>query len=140
MPQNSMNESSFSKQPQRETVFNHPRMQREADTIEIMIRRYCKGNHQPASGSKHGGQLCPDCRKLLAYARRRLKCCPFQEGKTTCGKCTVHCYKPEMRQKIRTIMRRIGPRMLLTNPLLGIRHMIDGLRKKPKKKISIEEK
>lgn len=129
-----MNKSSFSKQTQGEAVFNHPRMQREAKTIEVMIRHYCKSNHAAAPGSKHCEQLCPDCRKLLAYALRRLKYCPFQEGKTTCGKCRIHCYKPEMRQKIRAIMRRTGPRMLFINPLLSIRHMIDGLRKQPKKK------
>jgi len=131
-----MNNSSFSKQTQGETVFNHPRMQREAKTIEVMIRRYCGKNH--GTGRIDADQLCPECRELLIYARNRLENCPFQEGKTTCGKCKIHCYKPTMRRKIREIMRRIGPRMLLTNPLLGIRHMIDGLRKKPKKKRSTE--
>ena len=115
-------------------MFTHPRMRRELATITIMIRRYCRENHQIPENDRNGEQLCPDCANLLAYARRRLQACPFQEGKTTCGKCSVHCYKPEMRQKIREIMRRIGPRMMLTNPQLGILHMIDGLRKKPVKK------
>ncbi len=115
-------------------MFTHPRMRREFATIEIIIRRYCRENHTMTADPQNGEQLCPDCRELLAYARRRLQKCPFQEGKTTCGKCAVHCYKPEMRQTIREIMRLIGPRMLLTNPLLGIRHVIDGLREKPVKK------
>ena len=112
-------------------------MRREYATIEIMIRRYCRENHRQPEDGNDREQLCRDCSELLSYAQRRLQACPFQEGKTTCGKCKVHCYKPQMRGKIREIMRRIGPRMLLTNPLLGIRHIIDGRRKKPVKKRKI---
>jgi len=109
-------------------------MRRKFATIEIMIRRYCRENHRQPEDDGDREQLCRDCSELLSYAQKRLQACPFQEGKTTCGKCKVHCYKPQMRGKIREIMRRIGPRMLLTNPLLGIRHLIDGLRKQPLKK------
>ncbi len=104
------------------------RIRREARTVETMIRRYCRSRH----GS--GRSLCPECEELLVYARKRLSLCPFQEGKTTCGKCRVHCYKPAMREKIRKIMRTIGPTMLLTNPIMGIRHAVDGLRREPVKK------
>ena len=102
-------------------------MRREAKTVEVMIRRYCH--------DKHGKDttLCPECNQLLAYANKRLQHCPFQEGKTTCGKCKVHCYKPVMREKICKIMRHVGPRMLLTNPVMGIQHAFDSLRKKPRK-------
>ncbi len=115
-------------------------MRRELATIEIMIRRYCRENHQRPQDDHDREQLCPDCSELLAYARKRLQACPFQEGKTTCGKCSIHCYKPQMREKIREIMRHIGPRMLLTNPRLGILHMIDGLRKKPVQKRKVSAK
>ncbi|MCI5223561.1 MAG: nitrous oxide-stimulated promoter family protein [Candidatus Electrothrix sp. AR4] len=104
------------------------RMQREADTVELMIRQYCRRNH---SG---GSKLCADCSELLNYAAQRLARCPFQEGKTTCGKCPVHCYKPSMREKIRKVMRTIGPRMILTHPVAALRHALDGMRKKPIKK------
>ncbi|MEA2115948.1 MAG: nitrous oxide-stimulated promoter family protein [Thermodesulfobacteriota bacterium] len=105
------------------------RIQREKKTIEVMIRHYCRLNHH------HNDELCPECDELLAYARKRLDKCPFQNGKTTCGKCPVHCYRPDKRETIRKVMRAIGPRMLLTNPIMGIRHVIDGLRKKPIKKV-----
>lgn len=100
------------------------RIQREKETIEVMIRHYCRLNHH------HNDKLCPECDKLLDYARKRLDNCPFQNGKTTCGKCPVHCYRSDKRETIRKIMRTIGPRMLLTNPIRGIRHVIEGLRKK----------
>jgi predicted amidophosphoribosyltransferase len=108
-------------------MYSSKHMQREAETIEAMIRIHCRKLH-------HGGQpLCTECGELLEYARLRLKKCPFQQGKTTCGKCPVHCYKPAMREKIRKVMRYVGPRMMLHHPFLGFMHMVDGWRTKPKK-------
>jgi hypothetical protein len=103
--------------------FSSRRMQREARTAEIMIRRFCRDHH--------GGSpaLCEECSQLLAYARKRLHQCPFQERKTTCGNCPVHCYAPGKREQIRAVMRHSGPRMLLSHPLLALLHLIDGLRK-----------
>jgi hypothetical protein len=110
------------------TMNKSDRMLREAHTVEIMIRHYCRLKH------KKSGGLCGDCEKLLEYSNKRLKHCPFQEGKTSCGKCKVHCYKPAMREKIRKVMRTIGPRMIFTNPIMSLQHAIDGLRKTPVKK------
>jgi len=109
-----------------ETMCNmHPRMKREQKTVEYMIGIFCRDHHQ-----KEGG-LCHECRELVEYARFRLEKCPFQENKTTCGNCPIHCYKPGMRKKIRDVMGYSGPRIIRYHPLLAIGHMIDGLRKKP---------
>ena len=110
----------------------HPRMKREQKTVEYMIGIYCRDHHHTAG--KHPirrNKLCDECRKLAGYARFRLKNCPFQENKTTCGNCPIHCYKPKMREKVRDVMRYAGPRMIWNYPLLAIGHMIDGLRKEP---------
>jgi hypothetical protein len=100
------------------------RMRQEAQTIEAMIGLYCREVHKTA-------EPCDGCRHLLDYARLRLEKCPFQEGKTTCGKCPVHCYRPAMRSQVREVMRYAGPRMVRHHPLLALRHMIQSLRKKP---------
>lgn len=110
------------------------RMQREAKTVEKMVRRYCRDKHHT------GHALCEECEELLAYACKRLSLCPFQENKTTCGKCPVHCYKPGMRQKIRDVMRYVGPRLILTNPVLSIMHSLDGLRREPRGKKKVIKK
>jgi len=89
-----------------------------------MINIYCRASH----GSH--GKLCPDCEELLAYANKRLEKCPFQEGKTTCGKCRIHCYRPSEREKIKEVMRYAGPRMMTRHPVSALHHFIDGLRKK----------
>lgn len=105
--------------------FANRRIRREFKTIERMIWMYCRGKH----GVK--GLLCVECAELLDYARIRLHKCPFQERKTTCLNCTVHCYKPEMREKTRAVMRYAGPRMFYTHPILSLHHYLDGRRKEP---------
>jgi hypothetical protein len=101
---------------------DHRRMVREQETVEAMIGIYCRGTHGTRAG------LCGECEALRNYARQRLQKCPFQEGKTTCAKCPVHCYRPEMREKIRVVMRYAGPRMLYRHPVMAIQHVLDGRR------------
>jgi len=100
-------------------------MNRERKTIEAMIGIYCQGKH----GTREG--LCSACVELLDYARARLRKCPFQRDKPTCAKCPIHCYKPDMRERIRAVMRYAGPRMLYRHPVLALLHFIDGVRKVP---------
>ena len=102
------------------------RITRESKTVAAMIDLYCRRHHA-------GLGLCPECRELLAYARQRLKKCPYQEGKTTCARCPVHCYKPDMRDKIRAVMRYSGPRMIYRHPVLAMWHLIDKRREEPVK-------
>ena len=102
-----------------------PRIRREKKTIDKMVHVYCKGNHKTK-----GNQLCAECSEFLAYAFLRLDKCPFQEEKSTCGKCLVHCYQPQMREKAKKVMRYSGPRLLLRAPRLALHHVFDG-RKKP---------
>lgn len=96
--------------------------QREKQTVALMIRLYCRKKH----GQKK--TLCPDCQELLEYARKRSDGCPFMETKTFCSNCRVHCYKPEMREKIRMVMRFSGPRMIVYHPVMAIRHVIESKR------------
>jgi hypothetical protein len=104
----------------------HRRVIREITTIEKMIVLYCKREHKTAHGV-----LCAECSGLLNYAQERLTHCPFGENKSTCAKCTVHCYKPQMRLKIRRIMASSGPEMLARHPILTVRHFLDGMRSAP---------
>ena len=91
--------------------------EREKEVVSLMISLYCR--------KKHGGKtLCPECAALDDYARSRSDRCPFMETKTFCSACKVHCYQPEMREKIRTVMRWAGPRMLPVHPVLSIKHVI----------------
>lgn len=103
--------------------------QREKETVSQMITIYCRAHHG-------GKTLCPECAALDAYARQRSDRCPFMETKTFCSNCKVHCYKAEMREKIRLVMRFSGPRMLFHHPVMAIRHVIET--KKEKKRQEVE--
>lgn len=91
-------------------------MNPEYKTIEVMVRLYCR--------KQHGAVLCEECGELLDYARLRIEKCPFGEEKPACESCTVHCYQPEMRERVREVMRFSGPRMLMRHPVLAVRHLI----------------
>ncbi|MBQ8815191.1 MAG: nitrous oxide-stimulated promoter family protein [Lachnospiraceae bacterium] len=110
--------------PGRDRNSVEDKRQREKETVSQMIALYCRKKH----GTKK--QLCPDCLALEVYARNRSDRCPFMETKTFCSNCKVHCYKPEMREKIREVMRFSGPRMLFVHPVMAIRHVIESKREK----------
>lgn len=95
--------------------------------VSEMIALYCRKRH----GAK--SILCADCAALNTYARERSDKCPFMETKTFCSNCRVHCYKPEMREKIRAVMRFSGPRMIFYHPVAAVRHVLET--KKEKKRL-----
>mgnify|MGYP001829024406 CR=1 FL=1 len=101
------------------------RMDRERRTIDAMVHIYCRDHH----GTR--GEVCSDCEDLRAYAFARLEKCRYQDDKPTCANCPIHCYRPEMREKVRSVMRYAGPRMMLRHPVLAIAHVRDGRRKVP---------
>lgn len=103
--------------------------QKEQKVVYEMIALYCRKNH-PGLG---GDGLCPVCQNLLEYSVAQSNRCPFMEQKTFCSNCRVHCYKPEMRERIREVMRFSGPRMLLCHPGLAVWHLVSGIVEKKSK-------
>ena len=99
------------------------RIVREIDCITKMVEIYCRDLH----GTE--GPLCPDCRELLDYAAQRIGNCRFGSTKSVCAKCAVHCFKRDMRARVKNVMRHTGPKMLFRHPVLSVLHFIDGFRK-----------
>ncbi len=97
----------------------------EKETVGLMIELYCHGNHGTPKG-----QLCPDCEALRDYADARVDHCPHMATKTFCSVCKTHCYKPEMREQIRQVMRWSGPRMLFHHPVLAVKHLMETKKQK----------
>ena len=81
------------------------RIENEKKTVELMIRLYCRRYEKNSS-------LCADCIELLKYAEVRLDRCKFGEK------------KPDMRERMRRVMRWAGPRMIFYYPLEAIKHLI----------------
>jgi hypothetical protein len=104
------------------------RRARELRTIEAMVRMYCRGHRH----ERHGAPLCIECSALFEYASRRLERCVFGDAKPACANCLVHCYKADMRERIRVVMRWAGPRMMLRHPIMAIGHMIAERRPAPR--------
>jgi len=98
--------------------------QQEKKIVALMIRLYCKKKH----GTKK--ELCADCQALCDYAMLRSDKCPFMETKTFCSNCKVHCYKADMREKVREVMRFSGPRMIFHHPVMAVLHVIESKREK----------
>lgn len=85
-----------------------------------MISLYCTNRHRTETGS-----VCNDCSEVLNYSFKRIDNCVFGIEKPPCKKCPVHCYNKDMREKIKTIMRFSGPRMIWAHPWFAIMHIID---------------
>lgn len=96
--------------------------EKEKEILRLMVQLYCNGNcHIRAAGKT----LCPQCQELLSYAERRVDTCRFMETKTFCSNCKVHCYKKEMRERVRNVMRYSGPRMIMYHPIWAVRHLVE---------------
>lgn len=93
------------------------RIDSEKRVISRMIRLYCQRKLGLES-------LTEEYRALESYAHRRLDGCKFGDAKPACKRCKIHCYRPDMRDKIRAIMRWAGPRMILYDPIAAIRHLL----------------
>jgi hypothetical protein len=95
------------------------RIAREIKTLRAMLTIYCRAHHQSERA------LCPDCEGLFTYAQGRLMRCPFQPDKPTCANCRVHCYQPEMRERVHAVMRYAGLRLPWRHPVLAVAHVLD---------------
>ena len=93
------------------------RVNEEKRVIEQMIRLYSQkkeGNHT----------LCAQWQELLNYAHFRQSHCKYGNNKPTCQKCPIHCYRSDMRLRIKAVMSWAGPRMLLYHPIAAVKHLI----------------
>ena len=93
------------------------RIEREKETVSLMIRLYCKHKEK-------NSELCTSCAELETYAHRRLSLCKYGNNKTACKNCPTHCYRKDMQEKIRQVMIFSGPRMLIYSPMEALRHLL----------------
>ena len=94
------------------------RIENEKAVVAKMIRLYYR---------RKLGLLEPSTEELelLSYAERRLPHCKFGEQKPACKRCPIHCYRSDMRAKIREVMRWAGPRMIIYDPVAAIKHILN---------------
>jgi hypothetical protein len=103
----------------------------QLDDLKILARfieLYCRAKHDRKasgevpvpellqSGKKRQMTLCRECAGLLEHGMKKRALCPL-DPKPACKNCRIHCYTPEYRQKIRTIMAYSGRKMILRGRL-----------------------
>ena len=89
----------------------------EKETIYKMINLYCNKHHNTEN------KLCEECFELYNYSISRIINCVHKKNKPVCSKCKVHCFNNEYRNKIRTVMRWSGPRMIYYYPLRALKYI-----------------
>ena len=92
----------------------------EKRILKVMIDIYQRKHPQES-------KMCED---LYKYACLRIDKCPFMETKTFCSNCKVHCYKKDMQDKIKEVMRFSGPRMIFYHPIQAISHIYESQKEK----------
>jgi len=90
--------------------------------ITKMIHKYCRLKHGTNKG-KNKVNICEKCNDLLTYAIQRIEYCPFGTNKPACSNCKIHCYNNEMRTEIKKVMKFSGPRVIFSNPVLGVKFL-----------------
>jgi predicted amidophosphoribosyltransferase len=93
------------------------KIEKDKATVAFMIELYCR--HKEGNST-----LCPRCKQIMEYAMDRLEHCRYGVNKVACKNCPTHCYRPEMRQAIREVMRYSGPRMMIYAPWIAIKHFL----------------
>jgi hypothetical protein len=102
---------------------------------------YCRGRHRDAERralvsdaallgvyGRKVPMVCDGCADLLRYAEQRRALCP-KDPKPFCSHCDTHCYRPELAERMREVMRYAGPRSVLHGHVVGgVRHLVDGRR------------
>ena len=94
------------------------KIEAEKKVFAQMVGIYCHGKHKVRYG------LCQSCQELLDYGSDRLDKCPFQDDKVFCSKCVIRCYREDMRERVRELMRYSGMRLFIRHPIMTIKHYL----------------
>ena len=91
--------------------------------LETLVYRRKEAKQMVKMTLEVEGMSCGKCESDI-NAKLSSDNCPFLETITFCSNCKVHCYKPEMRQRIREVMRFSGPRMIFFHPVMAVQHVL----------------
>lgn len=89
--------------------------EKEKYLVFLMIKIFCKSNHK--------NNICAECMELYDYSKSQIDKCRFMETKTFCSVCPSHCYKKDMRERIREVMIFSSKRIIFYHPILTLKHV-----------------
>ena len=102
-----------------EPVNNIPK---EKENIRKTFGVYCRSKH-----NTEGDKLCPKCTALLTTIFTKIGRCPYGITKPICEKCETPCFGEKSTNEFRSIMSSAQRKMLLSHPMMTIKHKLQGL-------------
>lgn len=95
---------------------------KEKETIRKTFGEYCNANH-----GTEGGKLCAKCTAVLSTVMIKISRCPYGIGKPICEQCETPCFGERFTNDFMTIMKGGQKKMLLSHPIMAVKHKIAGL-------------
>ncbi len=83
------------------------RIKKDEKVLIKFITIYCKEHHLKKGKHEFKQGMCKECFELFEYAIQRNIDCPL-DPKPQCKHCRIHCYKPDMKQRIKDVMKFSG--------------------------------
>ncbi len=95
---------------------------KEKENIRKTFGVYCNANHGTTDN-----KLCPKCTALLTTVMLKIQRCPYGISKPICDACETPCFGENPTKEFRAIMKSGQKKMLLSHPLMAVKHKIASL-------------
>ena len=95
---------------------------KEKENIRKTFGKYCNDNHGTTDG-----KLCAKCTAVLSTVMIKISRCPYGIGKPICEQCETPCFGERFTNEFLAIMKGGQKKMLLSHPLMTVKHKIAGL-------------
>jgi len=108
--------------PKRKPPEPQNNVPKEKENIRKTFGLYCNANHGTTDN-----KLCPKCTALLTTAMLKIQRCPYGISKPICDACETPCFGEVPTKEFRNIMKSAQKKMLLSHPLMAVRHKLASL-------------
>ena len=108
--------------PKRKPPEPQNNVPKEKENIRKTFGIYCNANHGTTDN-----KLCPKCTALLTTAMLKIQRCPYGIAKPICDACETPCFGEVPTKEFRSIMKSGQKKMLLSHPLMAVRHKLASL-------------
>ena len=108
--------------PKRKPPEPQNNVPKEKENIRKTFGLYCNSNHGTTDN-----KLCPKCTALLTTAMLKIQRCPYGIAKPICDACETPCFGEVPTKEFRNIMKSSQKKMLLSHPLMAVRHKLASL-------------
>ena len=108
--------------PKRKPPEPQNNVPKEKENIRKTFGLYCNANHGTTDN-----KLCPKCTALLTTVMLKIQRCPYGISKPICDACETPCFGEVPTKEFRNIMKSAQKKMLLSHPLMAVRHKLASL-------------